>query len=70
MNEVDIDCGWVWAADQLDQLIGHRTYHLHNRIGCREWEVRPLPGSYGHSGARIRVPDPEVLTYLLLKIQA
>ena len=69
MTETIIDCGYVWIADLCDQHISPRKFHIHNHIGNEEWEVRPYYGNTNHQRTKIKIANPALLTFILLKIK-
>jgi len=68
VTEFEISGRPDWVADQLDVLVSPRKYHLHNRIGGVDWEVRPGFQTYGWTITQVRVSDPKLATYLILKL--
>lgn len=67
MTEIEIDCGFLWLAKQLEIHIGPRKFTLHNRVGGDGWDVRPgSPQNQGKSIARF--DDPKMATYIRLKL--
>jgi hypothetical protein len=67
MVEIEIDCGYLWLADQLEKHVGPRKFVLHNRIGGDGWDVRPGdPSNKGRSVARF--DDPKMATFIQLKL--
>jgi hypothetical protein len=67
MVEVEINCLFTDLAKLCEKYVGRRKFYIHNRIGGEGWDVRPS-GRY-HSNTIARFEDPQMATFIMLKIK-
>ena len=68
MVEVEINCGYEWAAKQCEKHVGPRKFVLHNRIGGEGWEVSPYYGNTNIQRTKAKFKDPQMATFIMLTI--
>jgi hypothetical protein len=66
MVEIEINRGFQRVAEECEKHIAPRKFYLHNRIGGNGWDVRPGYGGYTSTIARF--DDPQMATFIQLKL--
>lgn len=67
MVEVEINGVFTDLAKLCEKYVGPRKFYIHNHIGGQGWDVRP--GYYRNSITIARFDDPQMATYIMLKIK-
>lgn len=68
MTEFELACDFTVAAIKIEKIVSPKRYYLHNRVGGRGWEVRPNYHATGRSGTWVRVDDPAMASFIILKL--
>lgn len=72
MNQFQVRGQLQHVAQQVEQIMGPRLYHLHNRIGSIGWSVQAdtLQSYHAETGpmSTVTIRDAKMATFVRLKL--